>query len=170
MTMPPVFRSMRLHSAGAKACSRKGFHSFFWYRYAWMWLIRVFTRSVSSPCTTMPGALLTSRICSSSYKMSSLGLNNFKKAFSGVGISKNSSLMYNCSRSPTCKRVSRFAPLPLSFTRLRRMYFCASGAGRRGRFLDSQRSKRWLASFFPTVNSFMDGMTPWIQRRCRSPL
>ena len=47
-------------------------------------------------------------------------------------------------------------PFPFTFTRFRRMYFCARGAGRRGRVLASQRSSRCPASFFPMVNSFMD--------------
>ena len=123
--------------------------------------MRVFTRSPSSGWTTRPGRLFTSRRFSSSYKISSWGLKTERKAFSGVGASKNSSLMYSWSRSPFTRRVSRLAPLPLSFTRLMRMYFWARGAGRRGRVLASHRSSRWPASLGPTVNSRMEPRPFW---------
>ena len=38
-----------------KAFSHRGDHSFFWYRYAWTWVMSVFTCSLSSEWTTMPG-------------------------------------------------------------------------------------------------------------------
>ena len=50
--------------------------------------------------------------------------------------------MYNCSTSPAASRTSRLAPLPLTLMRLRRMYFCSSAGGSRGRLLDTKRSSR----------------------------
>ena len=47
----------RLDRFLGKAMPLRGFHSRFWYRYAWMWLMRVLTFSVSSAWTTMPGRL-----------------------------------------------------------------------------------------------------------------
>ena len=64
-----------------------------------------------------------------------------------------------CSVSPAVRRVSRSARLPLSLTRLRRMYFCASEAGSRGTALARKRSSRCPASFWVIVNSFMAVLT-----------
>ena len=115
----------------------------------------VLTFSVSSACTTMPWGLSASSRCSSSYTTVSRGLNSVRNIFSSEGLSKNSSLMYNCSTSPSCKRWSRWARPPLTFTRLMRMYFCASAGGSRGSALPRNLSSRAPASFFPMVSSRM---------------
>ena len=120
-----------------------------------MWLMRVFTFSVSSAWTTSPGRLLTSSRFSSSYTMSTWGLNSVRNRFSSDGLSKNSSLMYNCTTSPWASRWSRWARAPLTLMRLMRMYFCISAGGSSGSALDTKRSSRTPASFFPMVSSRM---------------
>ena len=64
--MPSVFRSIRLHSAGAKLFSADGSHSPLAWRYAWIRAISVF--QVHSPALwqSTPAGLFTSRMFSSS--------------------------------------------------------------------------------------------------------
>ena len=127
-----------------------------------MWLMRVLTFSVSSACTTSPGRLSSSIRFSSSYTMVRLGLKSVRNRLSSRGLSKNSSLMYNCSTSPSWSRWSRWARAPLHLMRFRRMYFCSSAGGSSGRDLDTKRSSRCPASFFPMVSSRM-GAPPTIK-------
>ena len=153
ITMPEVFLSILLQRAGAKAFSSKGRHSRFRYRYAWILAISVLYDDGPSEWHKTPAFLLTRRIFSSSYIISSLGSVILRYAFSPTGHQKV--VVYiHLTLSPRASFVSCFAPLPFILIRFRRIYFCMRDAGKSGTVFATNRSSRCPASFFCTVNCF----------------
>ena len=92
-----------------------------------------------------------------------LGLEDrTERRFPGWGVSKNSSLMYSCSTSPTASRVSRLAPLPLTLDPLDADVFLSQGGGQEGQGL-GQPPVQPLAGVVGAYGEFPHGSTTFLR-------
>ena len=136
MTIPAVFLSILLQSAGAKEASFSGIYSPFRKRYDFTCSISVFFSPLSSLWQRSPEGLSQSRIFSSFLKKSSFGF-----------ASRNSSFINNSTVSPTESICPISARLRLTFIFFVLMYLYIMDFGRRGSEDVKNLSRRLPASF-----------------------